>query len=152
MFKLPFFPRQKTDPAIAAPAIDQPPNPETSAIPKIEFFQGITEELSNISLRRNPKTGKQSIVMYFEQVAALDRFQSFTGNSAGNVRLLDSEGLISVTPSSFRFLFGGDEGDELRYVQCGIDVYEEAHWDRIMRFLHRYAEAHGFDYQETPPA
>ncbi|MBV5259743.1 photosystem II reaction center protein Psb28 [Synechococcus moorigangaii CMS01] len=132
------------------PSKSAPPPPQDTT-PRIEFFNGISEDLSNVSLQRNPKTGVKSVSMTFAQLNALDRFQSFTAGSNGIVRLIDEEGEIAVTPSSCRIVFGGEEGDELRGVICRFDIENDDHWERFMRFMHRYADENGFAYGETHP-
>lgn len=118
----------------------------SSVIPSIEFFQGVSEELSNVSLRRNKNTGVRIVVMTFESLNALEKFNSFTKGSAQNLRLIDSEGDILVTPSSLKMIFGGDEGDELKRVECRFEMEPESHWERFARFMERYAEANGMEY------
>lgn len=121
----------------------------TSPIPSIEFFAGIAEELSNVRLRTNKNTGVRSVVMIFESLKAIDRFNSFTKQSTGDLKLIDCEGEISVTPSSVKFIFGGDEGDDLKWVECTIEIDREDHWQRFMSFMNRYAEANGMAYGES---
>ncbi|WP_024545730.1 photosystem II reaction center protein Psb28 [Picosynechococcus sp. NKBG15041c] len=127
-----------------------PPLPEDTA-PRIEFFRGITEELDSISLQKNPRTGIKSIEMTFARFNALERFQSFTSGFNGVVTLIDEEGDIAMTPSSCRIVFGGEEGEDLRGVVCRVEIDNSDHWERVMRFLHRYADEHGFSYGETTP-
>jgi photosystem II Psb28-2 protein len=121
----------------------------TSPIPKIEFFEGISEELSDVSLRRNRSTGLRSIVMTFKQLKSLERFNSFTKKFAKAMQLIDEEGAIAVEPDGIKFIFGGPEGDELERVECKIEIDRDDHWERLMRFLHRYAEANGMSYGEN---
>ena len=104
----------------------------SSVTPSIEFFQGVPEELSGVSLRLN----------------ALEKFNSFTKGSAQNLRLIDSEGDILVTPSSLKMIFGGDEGDELKQVRCTFEIEAESHWQRFTRFMERYAAANDMEYGE----
>ncbi len=118
----------------------------SSSVPSIEFFKGISEELSNVSLRRNKNTGVRNVLMTFDSLKAIDKFNSFTKNSTGNMLLTDSEGEISVAPSSVKIIFGGDEGDQLKKVKCTFEIDREDHWERFMRFMHRYAEANGMEY------
>ncbi|MBE9058672.1 photosystem II reaction center protein Psb28 [Sphaerospermopsis sp. LEGE 08334] len=120
----------------------------TSTLPSIQFFAGLFEELSNVSLRRETRTGKLIVVMQFEQLKALSGFNSFTKQSLNSLLLTDEEGEISVTPTGTKFIFGGDEGDELKRVDCKFEVEREDHFERIMRFLHRYADANGMEYGE----
>lgn len=116
--------------------------------PSIEFFVGISEELSNVSLRRSKETGIRNVLMTFKNLKSLEKFQSFTQQTYGDLRLIDSEGEISVKPSSLRIIFGGDEGDDLQRVECGFEMEKDDHWERFMRFMKRYAEANGMGYQD----
>lgn len=116
--------------------------------PTIEFFAGLSEELSNVSLRREVRTGKRIVVMFFEKLQALEGLNSFTKPSLNSLRLTDEEGEINVTPSSTRFIFGGDEGDELKTVECKFEIEQDDSWERFMRFMYRYADANGMEYGE----
>lgn len=119
------------------------------ATPSIQFFEGISEELSGISFRRNRATGVRSILMTFKGLRSIDRFQSYTNRFAGGMSLNDSEGNINIEPASVRFVFGGPEGDDLERVECVLQVDREDHWERLMRFIERYAEANEMTYGES---
>jgi len=121
----------------------------TSQTPSIQFFEGISEQLSNVSLRRNRNSGVRSVLMTFDSLKALEKFNSFTKGAANSMILADEEGAISVTPSSVQFLFSGPEGDELKRVECKFEIEQEDHWERFMRFMNRYAEVNGLVYSET---
>lgn len=114
--------------------------------PSIEFFQGVAEELSNVSLRRNKNTGIRNVLMIFESLNALNKFNSFTKGSAQNLILIDSEGKIIVTPNSLKMIFGDDEGNELKRVECKFEIESDSHWERFTRFMNRYAEANGMEF------
>lgn len=120
----------------------------TSITPSIQFFEGIPEELSKVSLRRNPSSGVRSVLMTFDSLKAIEKFNSFRKKFSNAMRLTDEEGEISVEPSSVQFIFGGDEGDELKRVECKFEIERSDHWDRFMRFMNRYAEANGMAYGE----
>ena len=117
-----------------------------SSIPSIEFFKGVAEELSSVSLRRNKNTGVRNVLMTFETLNALERFNSFTKGSAQNISLIDSEGEILVTPHSLKMIFGGDEGNELKEVRCTFEIASDDHWSRFTRFMERYGEANGMEF------
>ncbi len=121
----------------------------TSTTASIQFFAGIFEEVSNVSLRRTPGSLKRIILMTFNQLKALEKFNCFTKQSLNSMLLTDEEGEISVTPSSTQFIFGGAEGDELQRVECKFEIEQDDHWERFMRFMHRYAEANGMAYGES---
>ena len=121
----------------------------TLCSPSIEFFAGIPEELSNVSLRRSRNTGLRSVLMTFQRLQALEKFNSFRKTFAKSLRFSDVEGEISVTPSDIKFIFGGPEGDELKRVECKFAIEQDDRWERFMRFMNRYAEANGMAYGET---
>ncbi|WP_096620779.1 photosystem II reaction center protein Psb28 [Calothrix sp. NIES-3974] len=85
-----------------------------STNPSVQFFAGVSEEIADVSLRREPRTGKRVVVMIFKQLKALEGFQSFTKQSLNSMVLADEEGEIRVTPTSTKFIFGGPEGDDLQ--------------------------------------
>jgi photosystem II Psb28-2 protein len=116
--------------------------------PTIEFFVGLSEELSDVKLRRGKDTGKRSVLLVFKSLKALEKFQSFTQQTYGDLRLIDEEGTISVQPTGIKFIYGGDEGDDIKRVECPFEVLDDQQWERVMRFLHRYAEANGMGYEE----
>lgn len=118
-------------------------------IPLIEFFEGIPEDLSDVSLRRNQTTGVRSVLMVFKELDAIERFRSYTNRFAKALLLTDAEGKIEIEPSSVKFIFGGPEGNHLERVECRFEIDQEAHWERFMRFMHRYAEANGMAYGEA---
>lgn len=68
------------------------------------------------------------------------------------MRLTDEEGEIRVEPTSVKFIFGGPEGDDLQRMECEFEIEREDHWERVMRFMHRYAEANGMAYGESTTA
>lgn len=117
--------------------------------PCIEFFEGIAEELSDVSLRRDRATGMRSVLMVFKSLRSIERFRSYTNRFAKALLLTDSEGKISIEPSSIKFVFGGPEGDDLQQVECRFEIDQADHWERFMRFMHRYAEANGMAYGEA---
>ncbi|MEB3357524.1 MAG: photosystem II reaction center protein Psb28 [Synechococcales bacterium] len=120
----------------------------TFTAPSIEFFEGIPEELDGVSLRRDRDSGTRIVLMSFKSLKSIERFQSYTKRFANALRLTDEEGVINVQPDSVQFVFGGPEGDDLERVECKFAVEQEDHWERFMRFMHRYAESNGMEYGE----
>lgn len=121
----------------------------TATNPTIQFFEGLPEELSNVSLRRSKTSGVRSVVMIFNTLKAIERFNSFRKKFSNSMQLTDEEGVISVEPSGVQFIFSGPEGDDLERVECKFEIQQEDHWERFMRFMHRYAEANGMGYSES---
>lgn len=118
----------------------------TSQTPSIQFFEGIPEELSNVSLQRNRNSGVRTVLMTFNSLKAIEKFNSFTKRFSNSMLLADEEGVINVEPSSVQFVFGGPEGDELNRMECRFEIEREDYWERFMRFMNRYAEANGMAY------
>lgn len=114
--------------------------------PTIEFFQGVSEDLDGVSLRRNKRTGVRNVLMTFKSLNALEKFNSFTKGSAQILSLIDDEGEILVRPNSLKIIFGGDEGNELKRVNCTFEIESDSHWERFTRFMDRYAEANGMEF------
>ncbi|MBD2189232.1 photosystem II reaction center protein Psb28 [Pseudanabaena mucicola] len=124
-----------------------------SITPSIEFFAGIPEELSDVRLRRDRKTGENSVKMTFVNIKAVQGANSFAKASFNDIRLVDSEGVISIEPRSSK-LFWKDKGDdeELAKIEIVFDVSSTAHWDRFMRFMERYSAANGWEFTSNPDA
>jgi photosystem II Psb28-2 protein len=119
-------------------------------VPTVEFYEGIAEAIDNISLRRDRQTGDRIILITFRQLRAIDQFQSFRSRFAKALKLMDEEGTITIEPEGIKFIFGGPEGDDLQRVECTLILDRDDHWERLMRFLKRYAAANGMAYGESP--
>lgn len=141
MFKSPLFQRGKE-------SQENSQSQETSSTPSIEFLIGVPEELSNVSLRTNKNTGVRGVSMSFNSLKAIEKLNSFTKSSSGTLRLIDSEGRIDVEISSLKMIFADDEGENLKRVDCRFEIHTDDHWERFMRFMHRYAEANDMEYGE----
>lgn len=54
---------------------------------------------------------------------------------------------LRATPSSVKLIFGEPEGDEFQRINCAIEIEQENHWERFMRFMN-LSQANGMEYQE----
>jgi photosystem II Psb28-2 protein len=122
----------------------------TAQPPIVQFYEGIPETISNVRLRQNKSTGDRSVLLIFEHMEAIEQFKSFRNEFSKALKLIDDEGVITIEPTGVKFVFGGPEGDDLVRVECILDIDRDDHWDRFMRFMHRYAEANGLAYGENP--
>ncbi len=122
-----------------------------NTIPSIEFFDGIAEELENVSLRRNPSTEMRSVKFTFQTLKALDRGNSFIKRSFNTMRIIDSEGTISVAPKSTKLFWSGEENDELKRFEFTFEIERDDHWERFMGFMGRYSEANDLTFAESSP-
>ena len=118
-------------------------------VPTIEIFTGITEELSNVSLRRNRATGAYSVLFSFLKLNAITGVSSFTRRSFNYLRLNDEEGTIDVYPNSTKMVWKGDDGDDLARFDLTFEITETADWDRFLRFMNRYAAANQMEFNAT---
>jgi photosystem II Psb28-2 protein len=116
--------------------------------PCIQIFQGVPEELSGVSFRRTKSSNQHCAILKFEKLASLQHFLSFRASSSNAVHLIDEEGEILATPSGIQFFYGGPEGEDLKRVECKLEIDQSDHWERFMRFMHRYAEANDMIYGE----
>ena len=120
----------------------------TAQTPCVQIFKDVPEEVSSVSLRRDPSTGTHVAVVRFQALASLEHFLSFRKSSANALHLIDSEGEILIAPSGIKMLYGGPDGEDLKGVECKFEIDQDDHWKRFMRFMHRYAEANGMAYGE----
>jgi photosystem II Psb28-2 protein len=120
-----------------------------NTIPTVEFFDGIAEDLENVSLRRNPSTGLRSVKFTFQSLKALEKGNSFIKRSFNTLQLIDSEGTISVAPTSTKLFWGGEDNDELKRFEFVFEIDRDDHWDRFMRFMDRYSAANGMTFGES---
>jgi photosystem II Psb28-2 protein len=122
-----------------------------SQTPVVQFYEGIPETISDVRLRQNTSTGDRSALLIFEKMEAIEQFKSFRNEFSKALKMTDEEGVITIEPSGVKFIFGGPEGDDLIRVECILDIDRQDHWERFMRFMHRYAEANDMAYGENPP-
>ena len=115
-------------------------------VASVQFIEGLNEEISGISLRQRRNSSVKIVVLSFHRLQAMEQLRSFR-NRIENLWLRDEEGEIQVTPSDTKFHFA--DGDELTKVECAFEVESESDFERVMRFLHRYAEENGFQFQSS---
>jgi len=115
----------------------------------IQFFEGIPEDLNNISLRRNRRSGIRTVLLTFKNLQSLEKFNSFKKRFTKSLLFSDEEGEIRIEPSSVKFFFGGPEGDNFQRLECAFEVERQDHWERVMRFMNRYAAANNMVYSES---
>jgi photosystem II Psb28-2 protein len=115
----------------------------------IEFISGIREELTEIKLRRGQTSGNRIVVFIFEKVKAMDKLSSFSSGGAQYMLLNDEEGDIQVTPRNLEFFYKSD--DNLAKLVCTFELINDLQWQRLRRFMDRYAASNGMEYQDHGP-
>lgn len=115
-------------------------------VTSVQFIEGLDEEISGISLRKRKNSNVKIFVLLFERLQAIERLRAYR-NKITHLWLTDEEGKIKIEPTGIKFLYRDD--DELSKVECTFEVDSEDIFERIMRFLNRYAEENGFEFQAT---
>jgi photosystem II Psb28-2 protein len=115
-------------------------------VTSVQFIEGLDEEISGVSLRKKRDSNTKVVVLIFERLQAMERLRAFR-NQISNLWLKDDEGDIKVTPSGIKFFYVGD--DDIDKIECSFEVESEEALERVMQFLHRYADDHGFEYQSN---
>ncbi|AMW26685.1 MULTISPECIES: photosystem II reaction center protein Psb28 [Arthrospira] len=109
----------------------------------IQFIDGLDEELGGVSLRKRRDSNTKIVVLVFNQLKAIEKLRAYR-KQISHLWLRDEEGEIRVSPTGVKFFYVGD--DELSKAECTFEVHSEDIFGRVMRFLHRYADDHGFEY------
>lgn len=117
----------------------------TAPLPHIQIFENVHEKVSSVSLKRDLATGKHVAVMRFQNLASLAHFLCSRRGADKALHLIDTEGEIFIEPS-IEMLYGGPKGEDLRSVECKLEIDRDDLWERFIRFIHRYAEANGLTY------
>lgn len=110
----------------------------------VEFLKDIKEEICEIKLRKGKDTGNRIIMFIFEKVNAMEKMRSFSAG-ADYMLLNDEEGDIQVTPRKLEFFYKND--DNLARAECTFELVNDMQWQRLRRFLDRYAESNGMGYE-----
>ncbi|NEQ48068.1 MAG: photosystem II reaction center protein Psb28 [Leptolyngbya sp. SIOISBB] len=115
------------------------------SIPCVQIFEDLPEKVSSVSLNQDPTTGTQVAVMRFQSLASLAHFLGWRKCSTHLLHMIDDEGDIWVQPTCIKMVYEGPEGTDPRSVECELEVKQTDHWERFLRFLQRYAAAHGLN-------
>ncbi|MGK7901857.1 MAG: photosystem II reaction center protein Psb28 [Hormoscilla sp.] len=111
----------------------------------VQFIDGLDEEIGGISLRKRRNDKTKIVVLAFDRLRAIEQFRSLT-QKIDALLLRDEEGEIRVIPSGIKFIF--EKEDELSKAFCTFEVDSKSAFERVMRFLNRYAEANGFEFRD----
>ena len=66
--------------------------------PTVEFYDGIAEEISNVSLRQNRSTGVKTVLLSFERLRAIEKFRNFRSRFSKALKLTGEGGSIRIEP------------------------------------------------------
>ena len=109
---------------------------------QIQFSRGIDEEvIPDVRLTRSRDGNNGTATFYFKNPSALSRgnTEEITG-----MYMLDEEGEIVTREVKGKFINGKPEALEVLHLMRSADE-----WDRFMRFMERYSEAHGLEFNKS---
>ncbi|TVQ42136.1 MAG: photosystem II reaction center protein Psb28 [Gloeocapsa sp. DLM2.Bin57] len=108
----------------------------------IQFMQGITEEtIPDVRLTRSRNGSTGTATFYFDSPKVLDsdNTEEITG-----MYLIDEEGEMVTREVKGKFINGKAKALEATYIMKSTEE-----WDRFMRFMSRYAEEHGLEFNKS---
>jgi len=109
---------------------------------EIQFSRGVEEEvIPDVRLTRSRNGNDGTATFYFQNPKALgdDRTDEVTG-----MYMVDEEGEIVTREVKAKFINGKADALEAIYI-----MKSQAEWDRFLRFMQRYAEEHGLDFNKS---
>lgn len=109
---------------------------------QIQFFKGIEEEVTpEVRLTRSKDGSNGTATFYFQNPKALD---SDSADNITGMYMVDEEGEIVTREVKGKFVNGKPAALEVLYLIKSVDE-----WDRFMRFMERYAEAHDLGFNKS---
>ena len=109
---------------------------------QIQFSRGVDEEvLPDVRLTRSRDGNKSTETFLFQNPKAL------SGSSSEDITgmyMVDEEGEIVTREVKGKFVNGKPEALEVFHL-----MKSTAEWDRFMRFMERYAEEHGLEFNKS---
>ncbi len=109
---------------------------------QIQFSRGVDEDVvPDVRLTRARDGSNGKAIFYFQNPKALS---NSSNDSITGMYLIDEEGELTTREVNAKFINGQPEALEATYL---IKSVEE--WDRFMRFMERYAQEHGLDFNKS---
>lgn len=109
---------------------------------KIQFSRGIDEEVIpqvRLTRSRSGDSGTATFIFTNPQILAQGSTEDITG-----MYLIDEEGEIVTREVKGKFINGKPEALEAVHL-----MKSAAEWDRFMRFMERYAEQNGLEFNKA---
>lgn len=109
---------------------------------EIQFSRGISEEaIPDVKLTRSRNQQSGTATFYFDspKVLSSERTDDITG-----MYLIDEEGEIVTREVKGKFVNG-----KASALEAILIMNSPAEWDRFMRFMERYANEHGLEFNKT---
>jgi photosystem II protein len=109
---------------------------------QIQFSRGIDEDVvPDVSLTRARDGSNGKAIFYFQNPNALSGTST---DSITGMYMVDEEGELVTREVNAKFINGQPEALEATYV-----IRSPAEWDRFMRFMQRYGEDHGLEFNKA---
>ncbi|MBW4693666.1 MAG: photosystem II reaction center protein Psb28 [Lyngbya sp. HA4199-MV5] len=109
---------------------------------RIQFSRGVDEEvIPDVSLTRARDGSNGKAIFYFQNPQALS---STSTDSITGMYLVDEEGELVTREVNAKFINGQPEALEATYI-----IKSPAEWDRFMRFMQRYGEDNGLEFNKS---
>eukprot|EP00306_Pavlova_sp_CCMP459_P010081 CAMPEP_0185191864 /NCGR_PEP_ID=MMETSP1140-20130426/17445_1 /TAXON_ID=298111 /ORGANISM="Pavlova sp., Strain CCMP459" /LENGTH=150 /DNA_ID=CAMNT_0027758589 /DNA_START=25 /DNA_END=477 /DNA_ORIENTATION=+ len=113
-------------------------------VAQIQFIEGIDEPVvPDIKLTRSPDGSTGTATFLFDQPSFLESSVEPQGEITG-MFMKDSEGVMKTTDVNAKFVNGKPRTVEAVYIMRSTPEF-----DRVMRFLERYAESHGLGFNKA---
>lgn len=109
---------------------------------KIQLARGVDEEASDIRLTRSKDGSSGTATFYFNQPSCTT--ETSANQEITGMFMIDEEGELATRNVNAKFINGKPAGIEAIYTMAG-----EPEWDRFIRFMDRYAEANGMDFNKS---
>ncbi|AFY70946.1 Photosystem II reaction center Psb28 protein [Thalassoporum mexicanum PCC 7367] len=108
----------------------------------IQLALGVNEEASDVRLTRSKDGSTSTATFIFENPLCMTEGQ--VNNEITGMYMSDEEGEMVTRSVNAKFINGQPAGIEAIYRMDG-----EAEWERFLRFMNRYAEANGMDFNKS---
>lgn len=103
----------------------------------IQFLSGVNEEVSDVRITGTKYDNRKAATFYFTNP------KINTGDGVKGMQMQDEEGILETTDVRSKFTNGEFSGLEAVY-----EMSTEEEFERFMRFMNRYAETNGMEFQK----
>jgi photosystem II protein len=103
----------------------------------IQFLPGVDEEVSDVRITGTKYDNRKAATFYFTNP------KINTGDGVKGMQMQDEEGILETTDVRSKFTNGEFSGLEAVY-----EMGTEEEFERFMRFMNRYAETNGMEFQK----
>ncbi|MGV2827837.1 photosystem II reaction center protein Psb28 [Myxosarcina sp. GI1(2024)] len=109
---------------------------------EIQFSRGVTEEVvPDIKVTRSKTGDSGTATFYFDEPQILNKEST---DEVTGMYLVDQEGEIVTREVKGKFVNG-----EPKAIEATLIMRSAAEWERFIRFMDRYAEAHGLGLNKS---